>query len=96
MLIPLRNCHNLEVDRVRVLCIHTYIQRKKKKKNCHSGHYYYFDSFTVFTGLDDTEKRYGAYHHPDFLFPEMSVIYGSRHLLFSLREGAIWCYKSEI
>ena len=25
MLIPLRNCHNLEVDRVRVLCIHTYI-----------------------------------------------------------------------
>ena len=23
MLIPLRNCHNLEVDRVRVLCIHT-------------------------------------------------------------------------
>ena len=25
MLIPLRNCHNLEIDRVRVLCIHTYI-----------------------------------------------------------------------
>ena len=24
MLIPLRNCHNLEVDRVRVLCIHIY------------------------------------------------------------------------
>ena len=25
MLIPLRNCHNLEVDRVRVLCIHKII-----------------------------------------------------------------------
>ena len=35
MLIPLRNCHNLEVDRVRVLCTHA---RTHARTHAHSTH----------------------------------------------------------
>ena len=34
MLIPLRNCHNLEVDRVRVMCIHIHTFTLVKAVGC--------------------------------------------------------------